>query len=99
MYDYNNRNVFRGSRYQHGSGIGNIFGSLIKRAIPWIFRGAKHLGKVAAPHAMRMGADVMSDVAEGENLRQSLKRHGKRAVAELDVIFLRKCKKAAVEEA
>jgi hypothetical protein len=39
--------VYVGTRYQRGHGLGSIFGSLFKSAVPLLKRGAKTLGREA----------------------------------------------------
>lgn len=62
--------VYAGTRVQRGSGLGNIFGGMIRAAIPILKRGAKTLGKSAVKTGMR----VVSDIASGQGFKSSLKR-------------------------
>lgn len=71
--------VFRGGQYQRGYGIGSIFGSLIRSALPLVKQGVKALGK----SALRTGLRVASDGLRGKNLRQSLKDNARVAGSEL----------------
>lgn len=60
---------------QHGDGLGNILGALFRAARPIIRTGLR----TALPIAAKFGSNVLNDLAEGENVLQSAKRHGKRA--------------------
>lgn len=65
---------YQGHPYQRGRGglldILSGFGRSVIR--PWLSSGAKKL----APYAAKLGASVLSDVAKGRNVKQSLKRRG-----------------------
>ena len=61
--------VFSGSRRQRGGGI---LGSLAKMVMPVL----KTVGKTALGQAAGLARDVVSDVASGRNLGQSLKQQG-----------------------
>ena len=61
---------------QHGYGIGGIFKSLARYAIPIFKKTAKVVGR----RALMAGAQVAQDVAGGENVVVSAKTHGKQAV-------------------
>jgi hypothetical protein len=64
---------FHGYRYQRGGGLGNILGGLVKTIMqPWVISGAKKV----LPHVTRFGANVLSDVAEGGKLKDSLQQRG-----------------------
>ena len=86
---------FRGARIQRGYGIGGIFKSLARIAIPLFKRGAKAIGKRALQAATEVGQDVL----EGENVIESAKSRGKQAAGDVTkaavnkVIVGRGCKK------
>ena len=61
--------VYAGRRYQRGDGLGSIFGGLIRAAAPLLKRGAKTLGR----QALKTGLNIVGDVAEGKNFKQSAK--------------------------
>ena len=71
--------IYAGAKYQQGYGIGSIFGSLLKSALPIIKRGAKSLGKTA----IKTGLNVVKDGLSGKNIKQSLKTNLKRAGTEI----------------
>ena len=62
---------FRGARMQRGYGIGSIFKSLARYAIPLFKQGAKVVGKRALQAATEVGQDVL----QGKNVRESVKAH------------------------
>ena len=70
---------FRGARIQRGYGIGGIFKSLARIAIPLFKRGAKAVGKRALQAATEVGQDVL----EGKNVIQSAKSRGKQAAGDV----------------
>jgi hypothetical protein len=57
--------VYTGASSQRGHGLGNMLGSLFRRILPFLQRGA------AA--ALRTGATVFDDVREGKTIKDSLK--------------------------
>lgn len=61
-------------RRQTGRGIGNVIGKLFRQAMPLIKKGVKFL----APHAFRMGANILSDMSQGQDAMESVKRNAKR---------------------
>jgi hypothetical protein len=61
---------------QHGYGISGIFKSLARYAIPILKKTAKAVGR----RALKVGAQVAQDVADGENVVVSTKTRGKQAV-------------------
>jgi hypothetical protein len=61
---------------QHGYGIGGIFKSLARYAIPILKKTAKAVGR----RALKVGVQVAQDVADGENVVVSAKTRGKQAV-------------------
>jgi hypothetical protein len=66
---------FRGARMQRGYGIGGIFKSLARYAIPLLEQGAKVVGKRALQAAVEVGQDVL----QGKNV----KSRGKQAVSDV----------------
>jgi hypothetical protein len=71
-----NKVGYRGARMQHVYGIGGIFKSLARYAIPFLKKTAKAVGR----RALKAGAQVAQDVADGENVVVSAKASGKQAV-------------------
>jgi hypothetical protein len=63
---------YRGACFQRGYGIGGIFYSLARYAIPLFKQGAKVVGKRALQAATEVGEDVL----RGKNVRESVKTHG-----------------------
>lgn len=67
-------NRFEGTIYQEGSGLADIFGSIARRAIPLLKKGALAAGK----SLLRTGGDVLEDVMSGKSdFKASLKKRGK----------------------
>lgn len=68
--------IYRGGRRQRGHGIGGVFKSLFRKAMPILAEG----GKVIAKHAAEMGKNVLADVSRGEtDIAKSFERHGVKA--------------------
>lgn len=62
---------FTGSKIQHGRGLGSLFSSLFRNALPMLRRGLSIFGK----HALRTGLDVASDVINrGEGIKDSAQK-------------------------
>lgn len=68
---------FVGTRYQRGHGLGNILkvvtrlaAPLLRKANPFVKRGAKALGR----RALQTSADIIGDVLDGENIKRATKR-------------------------
>jgi hypothetical protein len=60
-------NIGRCFHNKKGSGIGSVLSSLFTRALPFIKKGAKALGSAAADVA----SNVVSDVIQGKNVKES----------------------------
>ena len=67
---------YRGARMQRGYGIGCIFKSLARYAIPLFKQGAKVVGKRALQAATEIGQDVL----QGKNVRESVETQGGKVV-------------------
>jgi hypothetical protein len=61
--------VFAGRRFQRGHGLGSIFGGLFKAAMPLLKRGAKTLER----EALKTGLNIVGDVVQGRNIKQTAK--------------------------
>ena len=61
---------FAGAQYQRGHGLGSLFGSLLRSAMPLIKRGAVALGRGALKTGVRIAGDVLS----GQNIKTAAKR-------------------------
>jgi hypothetical protein len=64
--------IYSGADYQRGHGLGSLFGSLARAAIPLLKDGASYVGK----KRLSTGMAVADDVVSGESWRGSLKRRG-----------------------
>ena len=70
--------VFRGTPFQRGHGLGALLGSFFRSIIPALGRtvtpllktGAKAVGR----HALRAGGKVLQDAMRGDNLKSSLRK-------------------------
>lgn len=68
------RNVFVGSSFQRGSGIGSFLGSILRQITPYLLSGAKAVGK----EAVRTGLNVVKDVASsGVNFKEAFETRAK----------------------
>ena len=70
---------FRGARIQRGYGIGGIFKSLARIAIPFFKRGVKAVSK----RALKAATEVSQDVLEAKDVIKSAKSRGKQAVSDM----------------
>jgi hypothetical protein len=61
--------VFQGSRGQRGHGLGSMLSGLFRSAMPLLKRGLAVFGK----HALKTGAEIATDVSEGQSLRDAAK--------------------------
>ena len=66
----------RGARFQRGYGIGGIFKSLARYAIPLFKQGAK----VVAKRALQAATEVGQDALQGKYVRESVETHGGKVV-------------------
>lgn len=76
--------TFRGARYQRGNGLGSIFSSLV-RAITPLFKSSivRNAGRKLGTAALSSGLNLGSDLLEGKNFGQSLKRRAAETGADL----------------
>ena len=91
---------FRGARIQRGYGIGGIFKSLARIAIPLFKQGAKAVGKRALQAATEVGQDVL----EGKNVIESAKSRGKQAAGDVakaaaNKVIVRRGRKKGIKRA
>ncbi len=64
--------IYRGGRRQRGYGIGGVFSSLFREALPVLEKGAKIVGK----NAVQLGMNVAQDAIQGKDPLKSLEQHG-----------------------
>ena len=74
--------VFRGSPWQaghgqHGYGLGGLFRSIARAAMPAVKSGAKALGKIA----LKSGTNLLGDVLAGKDLKTAAKARAREGVA------------------
>ena len=70
---------FEGVAFQRGGGLGNFLGRLFRFVLPV----AKRVGKAVGKQALTSGADILSDVVKGRNIKESAKEHGRVALGNL----------------
>jgi len=70
---------YAGSSYQKGYGIGSWLGGLFRSVLPILRSGAIAVGKEAA----RAASHVLADVAAGDNVKSSFKKHAGEAANNL----------------
>ena len=79
--------VFRGAPLQRGHGLGGLFKTLfrvaipaIRRAAPIVKRAAVRVGKAATKRAVKAGTQVLKDVASNKStLKEAIKQQVKEA--------------------
>ena len=86
--------MYRGGRRQRGAGIGGVFKSLFRSAVPFLQEGAKIVGK----HAMNMGQKVLQDTMAGKDALKSFEMHGKKAALDTGTELLNKAGTVAFVE-
>ncbi len=64
--------IYRGGRRQRGYGVGGVFSSLFRQALPALEQGAKIVGK----NALELGMNVANDAIQGKDPLKSLEHHG-----------------------
>ena len=62
---------YRGIRYQRGRGLGSLFSSLFRQAMPIVKRGIRYLGK----QALQGSLDTARDVMEGTDFKTAARRN------------------------
>ena len=62
--------VFEGARGQRGHGLGSILSGLFRSAVPLLKKGLAFFGK----QALRTGAQIANDVADGQSFGESAKK-------------------------
>ena len=78
--------VFRGASLQRGHGLGGLFKTLfrvaipaIRRAAPIVKRAAVRVGKAATKRAVKAGTQVLKDVASNKSTLKEHKTTSKRS--------------------
>ena len=62
-------NVFARSHYQRGHGIGKFLGGLFRRALSYLARGAREIGK----EALHAGVHIIDDVRNNTPLKEAIR--------------------------
>lgn len=68
-------NFYQGTSLQKGYGLGGLFRSFFRAAVPLFKSGAKAVGK----QLLHSGVNVLDDVSRGENIKAAAKRRLKEA--------------------
>ena len=71
--------IFSGEKYQTGYGLGSIFGSILKAALPVVKQGAKSLGRTA----IKTGLNIAKDALAGKQLKDSFSHNLNQAKREV----------------
>ena len=79
---------FRGSRMQHGDGLGSFFSNLARKAMPLIMSGLK----LAAPHAKQAAKGIAQDVVSRAVHRFSGEESVSKPVKRSPMVYKRKRK-------
>lgn len=77
---------YTGQSHQRGYGIGAWFKNLFRSALPFLFKGAKAVGK----EALRTGAMIANDVIEGKQFKEAAEERSKEAGKKLAKKAIRK---------
>ena len=72
-------NYYQGVPFQEGYGIGGLFRSLFRAAVPLFKSGAKAIGK----QLFHSGVDVLKDITKGEDIKVAAKQRLKQAGQQL----------------
>lgn len=69
--------VFVGRRYQRGHGLAQTIGGLFKRfVVPFVAPHAKRIGKQILGNVAKAGMEVVGDVVEGRSAKEAIKERG-----------------------
>ncbi len=74
---------FQGVPYQRGNGLGSFFGRLFHSILPVAKRIGKSALKTIGQEALHMGTNVIGDLSDGTNVKESFKRRGLQATKNL----------------
>ena len=70
---------FQGSQHQRGSGIGSLFGGLLRAVMPMAKTALKTVGR----EALRAGIGVASDALSGQDVGQAIQERAREGASEL----------------
>jgi len=74
---------FQGLPYQRGNGLGSLFGRLFRSILPVARRVGKSALKTIGKEALHMGTNVIGDLTEGQDVKESVKKRGLQATKNL----------------
>ena len=66
--------VYRGTRYQSGAGIGGIIKGIVKLGLPIFKKAASALGKHALSKGLELGGRVANDAIAGKSIKHFIKK-------------------------
>jgi hypothetical protein len=72
-------NIFQGTQYQRGAGIGALFKSLLRFLIPI----TKNVGHAVGRQGLESGTKILSSVLEGKQFKEALKDEGRAGLQNL----------------
>jgi hypothetical protein len=70
---------FQGQPYQRGNGLGSFFGRLFRAILPVAKKVGKSALKTVGKEALQLTSNVIGDVSEGKDFKQSVKQRGLKA--------------------
>ena len=71
------KNIYVGSRFQRGHGIGGFLGGLLRTVLPYLKSGARYVGK----EAFKAGINVIDDIeSKGANFNEAIKERSKESL-------------------
>jgi hypothetical protein len=76
---YGTYSIFQGMPYQRGAGIGALFKSLFRFLLPI----GKEVGAVIGQQGLESGTKILSNILEGHNIKETLRKEGKAGLKSL----------------
>ena len=74
--------VYSGAQWQRGYGLGSVFGSLLRAAVPVLKSTGKSLAKQALKTGTETGIALAQDALRGGNMKQAAKTRFAQAAAD-----------------
>jgi hypothetical protein len=71
--------IFQGMPYQRGAGLGALFKSLFRFLLPI----GKEVGAVIGQQGLESGTKILSNILEGHNIKETLRKEGKAGLKSL----------------
>ena len=70
---------YQGTQFQRGNGLGSFFGRLFRAILPVAKTVGKSALKTVGKHALDFGTNVVGDLTEGQEFKETLKKRGLQA--------------------